>query len=94
MTVTVALAGANLLVTVPSPVEGRSHVLEIPLTVGGLKALRKLLQNREHAADRRLATPASPTQQMVQEWLAEERRISATKPLFEGLDLSSIDLDL
>lgn len=91
---TIRLAGANLLVTVPSELEGRGHTVEIPCTEGGLRIIRKLLRKREIERDRRIATQASPTQQMVEEWLAIEARENAKKPLLPDLDLASIDLDL
>lgn len=93
--VTISLSGNGFALTVPSDLSGRTHTLDIPLNLGGLKIIRKALMARQQETDRRIGTPASPTQSMVEAWLVEERRMAREKPLvIEGLDLSNIDLDL
>lgn len=93
--VTITLSGSGLALTVPSDVSGATHTLEVPLNLGGLKIIRKVLTARERESDRRIGNASSPTQEMVEKWLSEERRMLAQKPLvIDGLDLSNIDLDL
>lgn len=95
MTVTINLAGAGLSLSVPSDVTGGTHSVAVPFTMEGMKIIRKVLMARQREADRRIGNTSSPTQDMVEKWLSEERRQLAVKPLvIEGLDLSGIDLDL
>lgn len=93
--VTIALSASGLALTFPSDTCGRTHTIEVPLNIGGLKIIQKALRARAVEYDRRIGNPASPTQYMVEEWLAAERKALVAKPLLiEGLDLSGIDLDL
>ena len=99
--VTISLSGQGLALTFPSDVSGRTHTLEVPMNIGGLQIIRKALMARQREEDRRLGTQASPTQAMVEEWLATERRerkeaAAKVEPshIIAGLDLSTLDLDL
>lgn len=93
--VTISLSGSGFALTLPSDHSGRTHTLDIPFSLEGLKAIRKALTARQRETDRRLGNASSPTQAMVEAWLVEERRMQREKPLvIEGLDLSNIDLDL
>lgn len=91
---TISLSGLGLSITFPSDHTGRTHTVEVPMNLGGLKIIRKALMARQQESDRRIGNHSSPTQQMVNEWLEADRRELAKKPLIADLDLSSIDLDL
>lgn len=93
--ITITLSGASFALCVPSDITGGTHLVQIPFSLEGMKIIRKVLMARQKEADRRIGNASSPTQAMVESWLATERRLAREKPLvIEGLDLSGIDLDL
>lgn len=73
--VTIALSAAGgFTLTVPSTLEGRSHVIQVPGDESGVKVMRKVLVERQKAfAKLEIGHAASPTQAMVQDWLRQDR---------------------
>jgi len=100
---TISLCAVGFALTIPSDSSGRTHTIEVPQSVGGLKIIHRVLMDRQRAADRRIGHVASPTQVMVEQWLRieaenhrkmlEEDRKKKLLPDLD-IDLSSIDLDL
>lgn len=93
----------TLILQIPSPTSNRTRSLVIPLSIDGLKLIRKTLQHQEYDTDTRLGTPASPTQEQVNAWLAANKTAKAAKhPAIVkevikekyNLDLSDLDLTL
>lgn len=52
---------------------GASNHIEVPLTVGGLSIIKKILQARANGTKAHLGTDAQPTQEMVRQWLAQNK---------------------
>lgn len=73
--VTIALsASGGFTLTVPSTLEGRSHIVQVPGDEAGIKIMRKILTERQKAVARlEIGHAASPTQAMVTEWLRQDR---------------------
>lgn len=85
---TIALTPDGLFaLTIPSP-SGGEQTIEIPFTIEGFLALRRILIAREVAPKAKLGTDAEPTQSLVQEWL----RHHAPKP--KEVDLSAIEIEI
>lgn len=89
----VSLAPNGFAVELPDPVTGASYPIVVPLTLKGLMVLQKILRERERET-RRIGSDSSPVQQMVDAWLLEDRKRVQAAPLVEGLDLSSLEIDL
>lgn len=83
---------------IPSMTKEGGHHVNIPLSTDGLKALRKLLIQREQAIKATIGQDASPTQQMIEQWLRQmqiDREASASakiKEIVPEVDLSDITI--
>lgn len=84
--VTISLgAHGGFELTVPSTLEGRTHVVLVPGDSSGLTIIRKVLSARAKAVSRlEIGNAASPTQSMVEAWLREERQRRAFEKLEEA----------
>lgn len=89
----VSLAPNGFHVELPDPVTGQSYPITIPLTLKGLMVLQKILRERERQVGR-IGHDSSPVQSMIEKWLLQDRERAVAVPLLEGLDLTSLDLDL
>jgi hypothetical protein len=85
---------AQLIVTVPSPMSALTHDIAIPLSVGGLRLLVKLLSERRKADDLRIGTQASPIQEQIDHWLRMDRAETRAKPVLADLELTLEDINL
>lgn len=101
--ITLAPHGGFYLHLPSTCVEGASHRVEVPFTLTGLSALRRILREREVAPLAKLGEDASPIQAQVDAWLAADRaaqRAATAKQAseekealsLEGLDVSSLNL--
>lgn len=54
--------------------EGRSHTIEVPLTLAGLSILKKILVDRQRSAKPSIGTMASPVASDIQRFLRERER--------------------
>lgn len=100
MNPTISLApSGNLFLEIPSVLaEGRSHTVEIPLSLSGLSLLKKVLTERAKAADLRIGTLASPVASDIERFLRQrqaEDRIAA-REVVKALapELEEIELEL
>lgn len=101
----ISLDGASLRLHVPSAREGSDleYSITFPCTSQGAKALRRAIMERQVKPHGLLGTDASPTQQMVEAWLAEDAheitrangtRASKIEAVAATIDVSSLDLSL
>lgn len=89
----------DISLTIPSNhVEG-AHSVTIPLSIPGLKLLKKILTERQRSPSARISEPASPVQAQVNAWLAQERldrmreaEEEKKKKLIAELDITGLDL--
>lgn len=88
-----SLAPNGFAVELPDPVTGQSYPIVVPLTLKGLMVLQKILREREREVGR-IGHPSSPVQQMIEQWLKEDRERKDKEILVEGLDLTSLEIDL
>lgn len=89
MSLSISLArNGGFHVFIPSDVlaDGAGHRVFIPLSIDGLKVLRKLLQDRERAVKEKIGHDSHPTQAQIQAFLVALRtqqsldaRVSATQ---------------
>ena len=82
----------TILVTIPSDVSELTHTVSIPMSLGGLATLKKLLTERAKYGDRRIATEASPVQAQIELWLHMERLERNKQQALPDLDLTLGDL--
>jgi hypothetical protein len=95
-------ASGGIALEIPSVLaEGRSHVVDIPLTFAGLSLLKKILQDRQKAEGRKsIGTMSSPVAADVQKYLArrdtEDRAASkkSASELVKKYELEDIELEL
>lgn len=87
----VSLAPNGFRVELPDPITGQSYPIVIPLTLKGMMVLQKVLLEREREVGR-IGHPSSPVQQMINEWLLEDRKKATAAPLLEGIDIGELDL--
>lgn len=81
----------QLRVRIPSVlVEGKAHHVRIPTTPEGVRALLRILRARSAATLPTIGTEGSPTQQMVDAWLAANQPKPA--PVVPGLESLNIKL--
>lgn len=83
--------------------EGRSHHVEVPLTLGGLSILKKILIDRQRAAAKEpptIGSMGSPTAWQIAKFLQDKDREDraaareATKSLVQKIGLDDIELEL
>jgi hypothetical protein len=102
MNPTISLAASgNIAVEIPSVLaEGRSHTVEIPLTLAGLSLMKKILVERQRTARPTIGMTASPVASDIQAFLAkrerEERAATAAhaKAFAKQFNLDEVELDL
>lgn len=83
-------------------VKAEGHHVTIPLTLDGLKVIRKILQERKKTPKATIGMNGSPTQEMVQAFLRDQRALQGfekkeevkakVKKTIPGLDLSTLTL--
>lgn len=85
-------ADGNMHARIPSALENREQVVSIPVTLDGLRILKRILV----ASDRgtaKLGHEAEPTQALVNEWLkAERQRQLATE--VKGLEDLELEIEI
>ena len=64
----------QLILSIPSDISHRSHDVTIPLTVDGLYLIQSVLSARKTSTDRRIGTPAAPTQRMIEAFLVKKEQ--------------------
>lgn len=96
-TISLAPSGA-ILVEIPSVLaEGRSYTLEIPMTLGGLSALKKLLVERQRDTRPTIGTRAMPVASDIARYIAKkdsEDRDAAKRASQELQSKYDIEIDL
>lgn len=96
----ISLDGANLKLHIPSARDGSTleYSITFPCTAQGAKSLRRAIMERDKQPHGLLGTDASPTQRMVEEWLANGHEVVRPQTRIEAvaskIDTSSIDLTL
>ena len=85
-------AAGEMLAIIPSAVADREQHVSIPLTLDGLRILKRILVARDKGAQR-LGHESEPTQSLVHEWLRAERQRELTKVVTETQDLE-LEIDL
>ncbi len=84
--------GQTLQCMIPSRT-GASHVVEIPMTVDGLRVLHRILTARKGERNSTLGMEGSPTQAIIRKWLAENRATTNhTKKIGFEPDLSDVSI--
>lgn len=68
-TLTISLSEDGLHFEAHLPGNDRGHAIRVPIDMRGVAFLRHLLQERAEASDARIATPATPVQDMVEEYI-------------------------
>lgn len=94
--ISLAASGAIAL-EIPSVLaEGRSHVVEVPMSLAGLSLIKKVLQERAKAPTPTIGSMASPVASDINKYLsqrtAEDRAHS--RKVVEKFNLDDIELDL
>lgn len=99
----------EMRVRVPGTGEGRGHDLYIPITVEGLRVLKRLLIERKSEGDGRIGTAKAPTEHQIKMWLAAEKAAVpkgklnvakevkaeiARRTILDDLDLGDLDIKL
>lgn len=88
MSITVKLIGGELACEIPSVVEGQSQSVLIPMSVDGLRILKRILSaGSHHAYGMKLGTEREPTQALVNAWLKAEKQRSLAIAVAEIDDL-------
>ena len=77
--VSVWVVGDNLMVAFPGVATERGHTIKLPASQAGLATAIKLLREREHARDLRVAQCGTPTQWEVENDLKYKSWIKAMK---------------
>lgn len=85
-------ASGEMLAIIPSTVENRSQHVSIPITLEGLRILKRILVARDKGSQR-LGHESEPTQALVHEWLRAERQRELAKVVTEVEDLE-LEIDL
>jgi hypothetical protein len=76
----------NIGVTVPPSKEGGlSHEILVPITLEGVRVLKRLLFIRESQPEATIGQFGAPTRLMIEKWLAEEKE--EAQEVFTKLDI-------
>lgn len=75
----------DLLLQVPN-----GHAVRVPMSLDGLRIIRRILQSRQRDREAKIARPAAPTQYMVDAWLksANEAAKLEVDEIFESLEFA------
>lgn len=90
----------DMRVRIPGSKNGRGHDVYIPISVEGMRILKRLLMERKGQDNVRLGEPGAPTEHTIKMWLAEEKRRNpvgerrTAAPVKKKEDNLLIDLDL
>jgi hypothetical protein len=91
-------ASGNIAVEIPSVLaEGRSHVVEIPMTLAGLSVIKKILVERALDRSPSLGKASAPVASQINAFLAKreaEDRAAARKQSEEFASRYNIELEL
>lgn len=85
-------ASGEMLAIIPSAIENRAQLVSIPLTLAGLRILKRILVARDKGTAK-LGAEAEPTQALIHEWLRAERQRQLDKTIAEVQDLE-LEIDL
>jgi hypothetical protein len=76
----------GFLLTIESMTVQGTHTIEIPASMAGIKVLTNILHARETASEwsNKIGSKASPTQQMIDEWLKANKATPAAPVVPKG----------
>lgn len=80
--------------------KGKGHDIFLPISMEGMRVLKRLLMDHKRNPFAKLGEPGAPTQHQIKLYLAPERAKSAVKAvakpskMLEGLNFDDLDLNL